>query len=274
MEKLKQMTSGISSFWNSASWSDKGMMIIFCGVLLYLAIRYGLMKIKSSWFKVNIGSPWRLFGRFVSLAALGGICYGFYLLAVYCWPTPEHLAFKELANNLAEKETRPGTDRLKDLVIKAKEKGLSVEEKKEAEQIARNNEKIRKNYSQGNLVSPPSKPTPAKPKEKVWIFEWTATDELMAEDPYQKPFSEYVAINVICSEKKLSFVCLKGKGKRQKDKIVLTRSNPDEYYLGYIFNKKEKKHNPIRLLPENGNFEGYISIKKGEKILATLKRQS
>ena len=36
--------------------------------------------------------------------------------------------------------------------------------------------------------------------------------------------------------------------------------------------KKEKKYNPIRLLPENGNYKGYISIKKGEKILATLKK--
>ena len=94
----------------------------------------------------------------------------------------------------------------------------------------------------------------------------------MAEDPYQKPFSEYVAINVICSEKKLSFVCLKGK--KQKDKIVLIRSNPDEYYLGYIFNKQKKEYTQIWLFPDNNNFKGYIFANNGPKILATLKRQS
>ena len=81
--------------------------------------------------------------------------------------------------------------------------------------------------------------TTAKPKEETWIFAWRATDELMNENSQQKPSSEHIASDVAYSEKELSFICFKGK--KQEDKIVLTRSNHDEHYLGYVFNKKRKK---------------------------------
>lgn len=216
-------------------------------------------------------SLWNIFRKLFSLMALFGVCYGIYFLVCYFWPTPEHLAFRELANNLAEKETKPYADRLKELAVKAKEEGLSAEEKREAEKISKKTENIRKNYSQGKLTPPPPK-TSAKPKKEVWIFEWRATDELMGENPHQKPSSEYIANDVTYSEKELSFVCFKGS--KKADKIVLTRNDQKENYMGYLFNKEKKEYAPIWLFPENGNFKGYIFANNGAKILATLKRQN
>lgn len=250
------------------SWSNQIAIGIIIIAIMTLTTKYGLMKMGWSWLKIS--SPWKIFGKIVSLAAIVGICYGGYLLACYLRPTPERLVFKELSKNLAEIELKPEKDKLAALNAKI-EKGelLTETEKREAMEADKKIERVRKDYSDGKLAPPlPS----VKPKEEVWIFAWMATDELMNENPQQKPSSEYVASDVAYSEKELSFVCFKGS--RREDKIVLTRSNSDEHYLGYVFNKKEEKYNPIRLLPENGNYKGYISIKKGEKILATLKKQS
>lgn len=118
-----------------------------------------------------------------------------------------------------------------------------------------------------------SRLVPTKPKEEVWIFEWRATDELMSENPHQKPHSGYVASDVTYSEKELSFVCFKGSSKRE-DKIVLTRNDQKENYMGYLFNKEKKEYTPIWLYPDNENFKGYIFAKGGPKILATLKKQN
>lgn len=116
------------------------------------------------------------------------------------------------------------------------------------------------------------KPASAKPKEEVWVFEWRATDELMGENPHQKPYSEYVASDVACSEKELSFVCFKGK--KQEDKVVLTRNDQKENYMGYLFNKTKKEYTQIWLSPDNENFKGYIFANGGPKILTTLKKQN
>lgn len=210
--------------------------------------------------------------KLIAWIIFGATGYGIYLLACYLWPTPEHLAFRELANNLAEKETKPYADRLKELAVQAKGKGLSVEEKREAEQISKKTENIRKNYSQGNLILPPSKPAFSKPKEEVWIFAWTATDGLMNENHQQKPSSEYAATDVTYSEKELSFVCFKGS--KREDKIVLTRDNKEEKYMGYLFNKAKREYTKIWLSPENDYFKGYIFANGGPKILATLKKQN
>ena len=122
--------------------------------------------------------------------------------------------------------------------------------------------------SQGKL--PPLQKVPVKPKEEVWIFGWTATDELMNENHQQKPYSEYIATDVTCSEKKLNFVCFKGK--KQEDKIVLTRENKEQAYVGYLFNKIKKEYTPIWLTPEKDGFKGYIFANNGPKIIATLKK--
>lgn len=118
----------------------------------------------------------------------------------------------------------------------------------------------------------PQNPASAKPKKEVWIFEWRATDELMGENPHQKPYSEYAASDVTYSEKELSFVCFKGS--KKADRIVLTRNDQKEYYMGYLFNKEKKEYTRIWLYPENGKFKGYIFANNGAKILATLKRQN
>ena len=112
----------------------------------------------------------------------------------------------------------------------------------------------------------------AKPKKEVWVFGWMSTDELMAENRQQKPYSEYVASDVTYSEKELSFVCFKGS--KKEDKIVLTRNDQKENYMGYLFNKQKKEYTPIWLYPDNNNFKGYIFANNGPKILATLKRQN
>lgn len=230
---------------------------------------------KSFWsgFLKFFSSPWKLFWKLVSLAALAGVCYGIYLFVSYSWPTEERLAFRELTKNLAEKEIRPDIERLKSLADKAKEKGLTMAEKKEAEGLAQKTKNIRKDYSQGKLTAPPPKSAPAKSKEEVWIFGWMATDELMKENNKQKPFSEYIANDVKCSDKELSFVCYKGKKQEDKDKIVLKRDNKEQAYVGYLFNKIKKEYTPIWLIPENGMFKGYIFANNGPKIIATLKKQ-
>lgn len=117
-----------------------------------------------------------------------------------------------------------------------------------------------------------SKLVHAKPKKEDWVFKWRATDELMGENPHQKPSAEYAASDVTYSEKELSFVCFKGS--KKEDKIVLTRNDQKENYMGYLFNKEKKEYTRIWLYPENGNFKGYIFANGGPKILATLKKQN
>lgn len=144
------------------------------GIIL-LILYWGKINKLYSGRKVSIGSPWKIFGKIVSLSAIAGICYGGYLLACYCWPTPERLAFKELSKNLAENELRPEKKILRTLKEKVNKGELLTEEEKRqvmlAEEKIRN---VRKDYSDGKLVPPPPKLVSAKPKEEVWdwTFKW------------------------------------------------------------------------------------------------------
>jgi len=268
MEILKHLIN----WFTTTNLSNQAVVVIAMLVLAYLMV-YGFMKIKkTSVPKIGASSIWKLFLSIISVTIIFLICYGFYLLAVYCWPTPEQLAFKELSKNLAENELWTEKDTLKALNEKVKDgKTLTVEEKRAAMKAEEKIRSVRKEYSEGKLAPPPQK-VPAKPKEEVWILRWTATDELMNENHQQKPFSEYVASNVTHSEKELSFVCFKGK--RQEDKIVLTREDEKQAYVGYLFNKIKKEYTPIWLLPENDGYKGYIFANNGPKIIATLKKRN
>lgn len=271
MEILKNCTK----WYLHTDWSNQtaiGIIAIAIMALIALTIKYGLMKTSWSWLK--IGSPWKIFGKLVSLGAILGICYGIYLFICLFLPTPEQKVFKELSKNLAEIELKPEKDRLTVFNEKVKNgERLTETEKREAMEADKKIERVRRDYTDGKLTPPPPpKPVSAKPKEEVWIFKWMATDELMAENPRQKPSSEYVTSNVMCSEKELSFVCLKGK--RQKDKVVLTRNDQKENYMGYLFNKEKKEYTQVWLFPEKDYFKGYIFAHNGLKILATLKKQN
>ena len=239
MEKLKQMTSEISSFWNSASWSDKGMMIIFCGVLLYLTIRYGLMKIKSSWFKVNIGSPWRLFGKIVSLAALGGICYGIYLFVNYCIPPKAERLTKSALQEQMERKLAEGPEkRLAEINDEAKKRPLTLAEENELVEKNKEAENIRKEYST-KLTPPPPKPAPkteAKTKS-VWVARLSA-DRKQIEEAMRMMVSQAANDKIeiggalIKTDVEIRF-SYKKRGKRHE--AILTRENAElEYYYGII----------------------------------------
>lgn len=244
-----------------------GIIIFLLGVGIFMLS--GKSKKYETVLKLKEVSGKKIFW----FAFTGGVCWGIYLFICLFLPTPEQKVFKELSKNLAEIELKPEKDKLATFNERIK-KGeiLTKAEKREAMEADKKIEKVRRDYSNGKLVSAPPKPVTTKPKTEVWIFRWKATDGLMNENHHQKPSSEYVANDVKCSEKELSFVCFKGK--RQKDKIVLTRNDQNENYMGYLFNKAKKKYTPIWLFPENDGFKGYIFANNGPKILATLKRQN
>lgn len=199
------------------------------------------------------------------------IVYGINFFSSF-FSSHENQLAKDIFQEQMERKLAEGPEkRLTEINNEVKKRPLTPAEEDEVVAETKEAEMIRKKY-ESKLTPPPPKPIPAQPKKEVWIFEWMATDELMAENPHQKPFSEYVAGNVICSEKELSFVCLKGK--RQKDKVVLTRNDQKENYMGYLFNKEKKEYTQIWLFPEKDYFKGYIFVHNGPKILATLKKQN
>ena len=180
----------------------------------------------------------------------------------------KYLALKEY-KDIIETDKKKKLSDIQEKIRKFEQaKNLSAYDIKKLNDLTKQAEKINDVYTETKVA----KPSSAKPKEEVWIFAWRATDELMTENNHQKPSSEYVANDVAYSEKELSFVCFKGS--KKEDKIVLTRNNQDENYMGYLFNKEKKEYTRIWLYPDNNNYKGYIFAHNGPKILATLKRQN
>src|SRR3989344_4692253 len=121
------------NWFSTTSLSNQAVVVIVILALAYLMV-CGFMKIKKpSVPKIGAGSIWKLFLSIISVAIIFLICYGFYLLYIWLWPTPERLAFKELAKNLAEIELKPEKDTLEALNKKVNEgKTLTEKEKREA----------------------------------------------------------------------------------------------------------------------------------------------
>jgi len=139
--------------------------LIIIGIIKIISKLSGAVKIKLSIPKIGAGSIWKLFLSIISVAIIFLICYEFYLLAIWLWPTPERLAFKKLSRNLAEIELKPEKDTLKSLNEKVKEgKTLTEKEKRAAMMAEEKIRSVRKEYSEGKLA-PPLQKAPAKPKE-------------------------------------------------------------------------------------------------------------
>lgn len=211
----------------------------FVGIIFFSTL---FLFYKKGWHPKSY-SPWKIFGKVVSLAAIAGICYGGYLLACYCWPTPERLAFKELSKNLAEIELKPEKDKLAALGAKIKDgKRLTEAEKREAMEADEKIEKVRKDYSDGKLVTPSPKPASAKPKVTTklgWVARLSADGEqikdaaLMELDQKANDKIEVDAkspFSITDTEIKFSY---KKRGKLHE--ALLTRENPQlEHYYGII----------------------------------------
>lgn len=226
---------------------------LFLVGIIFFSIFY-----KMGWYPKSY-SPWKLFGKIVSLAAIAGICYGGYLLACYLGPTLEQKNFKELSKNLAEIELKTEKDRLAVFNEKVKNgERLTEAEKREAMEADKKIEKVRKDYSDGKLVPPPPPPVPAQPKKEVWdwTFEWEATAEQMASGKQKIPGLINDTQFMSCDDKVLKF-----KYKRPSGKIVnmtLDRNDPEtEHYFGRV--SQNDLYLRVWLIPnpeEPGNFKG------------------
>ena len=63
---------------------------ILLGMIFGPLIIFGIIKIISN-SKIGAGSIWKIFLSIISVAIMFLICYGFYLSAIWLWPTPEQL---------------------------------------------------------------------------------------------------------------------------------------------------------------------------------------
>lgn len=213
-------------------WSNQIAIGIIIIAIIALITKYGLMKMGWSWLKIS--SPWKLFGKIVSLAAIVGVCYGIYLLVAHFWPTPEKLAFKELSGNLAELELQPEKDKLASLNEKVKKgERLTEKEKRWVMEADKKIETVRKNYSEGKLA-PPAKPiVPVKTK---WIFGFKAEPEdiinARKEGVDQISYRENDVINKPYFDKNE----IRFKYKTSKEKVIyaiLDKKSPSEtHFLG------------------------------------------
>ncbi len=242
----------------SAGLSDKAFASIICIFLMFLIIKYGFMQMKLPGFKISIGSPWKIFGKLFSLVAIFGICYGIYLLATYCRPTPERLAFKKLSRNLAEIELKPEKATLKSLNEKVKEgKTLTEKEKREAMEADKTIESKRKNYSQGKLVSP-QKPAPV-PVYK-WIFGFKADPEDIINAKKKKVNQICYRENDVLNKPNFDNNEIRFKYKTSKGKVVYAildkKKESDTYFMGMVD------------LPDMPN------LPKGRKLIIWLKETS
>ena len=260
------------NWFSTTSLSNQAVVVIAILALAYLMV-YGFMKIKkTSVPKIGASSIWKLFLSIISVTIIFLICYGFYLLAVYCWPTPERLTFKEMSRNLAENELRPEKKTLKSLNEKVEDgKTLTVEEKRAAMMAEEKIRMVRKEYSKGNLVAPP-KPSPSPPetasmpkppkgevKEEVWdwVFEWEASEQQMASGQMVRGrVNEAQLLSLSCDA-----LVLKFRYKRQQNgeiiNLTLTRKNRNEPYFGRVAQKN--LYLRVWLMPnpkEPGNFKG------------------
>lgn len=197
--------------------------------------------------------------KLIMWAMIGALCYGGYLFACYLWPTLEHRTFKKLSKNLAEIELKPEKEKLValDKKVESGEK-LTETEKREAMEADKKIEKVRKDYSDGKLISPSPKSASAKPKEEIWdwTFEWEATADQMASGRQKIPGLINDTQFVSCNDKVLKF-----KYKRPSGKIVnmtLDRKKPEtEHYFGRV--SQSDLYLRVWLIPnseEPGNFKG------------------
>ena len=215
-------------------WYLMGFSIL-AGLIL-LTVMLAIKKPSASW-----GAPFVFLGKYfpspkklITWGLLVGVVYGFYLLAIWLWPTPEQLTFKEMSRNLAELELKPDKDKLASLNEKVKEgKTLTENEKRVAMTAEEKIRSVRKEYSEGKLISPPPKPVPPKPT--TWIFQIKADPEVIiaakGKGVNQASLKEFNLTYFSKTDKELKF-----KYKTSTGKLVdalLDKKKPDDiHYFG------------------------------------------
>ena len=262
MEILKNC----AKWYIHTSWSNQIAIGIIIIAIMVLITKYGFMKMGWSWLK--IGSPWKIFWKMVSLGAIVGICYGFYLLALYCWPTPEKLAFRELSRNLAELELQPEKNKLAFFNKKIKNgTPLTEWEKKQAMEANKKIERVREDYSEGNLVPPPPK-IAAKPKKEVldWVFRWERNDgqwEKAKAIGRKKKGEKYQARLLEITPAHLKMEYVSGYSGKTEEVLLKVGNTGDFYATDYYVKSKKPKEIDLSLKvslkkdPESpGNFVG------------------
>ena len=205
--------------------------LIIIGIIKIISKLSGAVKIKLSIPKIGAGSIWKLFLSIISVAIIFLICYEFYLLAIWLWPTPERLAFKKLSRNLAEIELKPEKDTLKSLNEKVKEgKTLTEKEKRAAMMAEEKIRSVRKEYSEGKLA-PPLQKAPAKPKEVGQTITIPISEDLKG-----KAFKSWVKPDgyVGKTSKRNAQYCAKIVEFNEKKLIVLYQTQTDKKTATYL----------------------------------------
>lgn len=281
MEILKNY----AGWYIHACWSDQVMIGIVMIAVVALIVKYGLMRMSSSWFK--IGSPWKIFRKMISLAVLVGVCYGIYLIVSYFWPTLEQRTFKNLSTNLAELELEPEKKKLAafDEKVKNKEK-LTEAEKREAMEADKKISRVRKDYPEGKLIPIQSQQVIAKPEEEVWnwTFKWERNDRQWEEAKKagrKKKGEEYPARLIEKTPFHLIMEYVSGYSSKP-EKVLLKISNTGSFYAKDYF-IKNKKPGEIDLAlkiclrddPESpGNFTGtFWQDQDGQQVVCWLSKK-
>lgn len=235
-------------------------LIIAGGIIIFfLAVGILMLSGKSKKYEAVLKLKGVSGKKIFWFAFVGGVCYGIYLFICLFLPTSEQKVFKELSKNLAEIELKPEKDKLATLNERIKKGGILTEaEKREVMEADEKIKKVRKDYSDGKLISAPPKPVTAQSKEEIWdwAFEWEATAEQLASNKKQ----EKGLINNTCFISCNDFV-LKFKYKRPSGKIVeltLDRDDPEtEFYFGRV--SQSDLYLRVWLVPDKkGNFEGHF----------------
>lgn len=229
------------------------LLIVVVGIIFGPLIILGIAKIISTMSgTVKKTNPFKYVvflkpKKLIMLAILGAIVCGIYLLTCWLWPTPEKLAFKELSKNLAELELQPEKERLKKFADKVNNgEMLTEKEKRQAMKDKEKIETVRKEYSKGNLTSPP-KQVSAKPEEETWpwTFEWVRSEaqwEVVKKLGRKKKGEKYPAniLKITPSELIMEYVSgYSGK----PEKVVLKIGNTGDFYATdyYVKSKKPKE---------------------------------
>ena len=255
------------------------LLIVVVGIIFGPLIIFGITKIISKmsgtvkkanpfkyifWPFVFIWSVFSKPKKLILWAILFFVGYGIYLLGLYCWPTPEKLAFKELSRRQAELELQPEKKKLEEFNKKVKDgTPLTTNEKRQAMEADEKIAEVRKKYAKGELATPP-KQVSAKPKEEVWdwTFEWEAATEHLVSNR-QKVIGRINDAQIISRNDNV----LKFRYKRPSGKIVdmtLDRNDPEtEFYFGRA--SQSDLYIRVWLLPdEKGNFKGQFDNGPGK----------
>lgn len=231
--------------------------VIFASILIFVLIKIsaslsgGVKKIKPIKYLLLpftllwkiISKPWKLIGCGLAL----GVFYGIYLIVANNMPPPEEKTFTELSKNLAEVELQPEKDILSTLNAKVKGgKSLTEEEKRTAMEATKKIGKVRKDYSEGELVAPRSTENHSVEKTE-WRMVFLSLDKIMKREKNQQNLFDLKVLSLLESADKKNLKISYTSTTGEKKAVELVREKEDEYYRGWFENTHpDKKRDNIK----------------------------